>query len=812
MIHPYTSSPPSFRCTKRFLKDLGPYDAGILRRYPVDDASWIWHPEFGENRPVFLHFRSGFVAEGPEAVLLHFSCNHYAEVYLDGHLIARGPEASSKDAYAFSSFKLEGLSQGDHCLEVFAWWLGAGRLMAPLARDSRGPGFILASEGEMSSQLNTGIGLWKVAEVEGLHMERARAYPASFGVGGGVHVDAQKMNSRRIFHPAKILDSLSEAFHWGSPQGVYMLRPARLPEQKCQPIHPGKVRAVVPHFILANGGEHPLYRFNSEDMTHPDLATWQKAWSTQTAVTIPAHTEYSCLIDLEEYHCGFPEWTLSGGRGAELVWDWTEALFEKEEGGVVKGHRDEVLGKTFRGLSDTFWADGSLSSVLRSHWWRAGRYILLRIRTAEEDLTIERFRILETGYPLTITGEFSCDQDEKLDPIKSICRRGLEMCMHETYMDCPHYEQLMYVFDTRLEILTTYALSSDDRLPRRAIELFDDSRNRFSGLTCSRFPCVEDQLIPMFSLSWTWMVRDYLYWRDDATWLRRFLPGVRAVHDAFELFENEEGLLTKLPGWTYGDWVLAWPKGCLPEAADGISVIMNLIYVHSLHNLADLEMILGSPLRAQAALAKASHLQAALLDQFWDHHRQVFQDTSKGDCFSQHAQIWAVLSGTIDGDIGRNAIALSLEDKTFAPASYMLRSHLFDALAQLGQGGQILKELWPWQEMLALGAKTGFEHLEPTRSDCHAWSSHPLYHLPVSVLGICPVAPGFREVKIRPQPGDLKHAEAILPHPRGEIFVSVEFTGESCSGMVNLPPETQGVFLWQGLELNLKTGKNEIRC
>ena len=32
------------------------------------------------------------------------------------------------------------------------------------------------------------------------------------------------------------------------------------------------------------------------------------------------------------------------------------------------------------------------------------------------------------------------------------------MCAHETYMDCPYYEQLQYGGDTRLEILATYSL------------------------------------------------------------------------------------------------------------------------------------------------------------------------------------------------------------------------------------------------------------------------------------------------------------------------------------------------------------------
>ena len=45
--------------------------------------------------------------------------------------------------------------------------------------------------------------------------------------------------------------------------------------------------------------------------------------------------------------------------------------------------------------------------------------------------------------------------------------RTLLMCMHETYMDCPHYEQLMYLGDTRIQMLITYALSDDTRIIRQ---------------------------------------------------------------------------------------------------------------------------------------------------------------------------------------------------------------------------------------------------------------------------------------------------------------------------------------------------------
>ena len=75
------------------------------------------------------------------------------------------------------------------------------------------------------------------------------------------------------------------------------------------------------------------------------------------------------------------------------------------------------------------------------------------------------------------------------------------LCAHETYMDCPYYEQLQYAGDTRIQALVSFFMTGDGRLARQAINALDGSRTP-EGLTFSRAPSRLPQYIPPFSLWW----------------------------------------------------------------------------------------------------------------------------------------------------------------------------------------------------------------------------------------------------------------------------------------------------------------------
>ena len=71
--------------------------------------------------------------------------------------------------------------------------------------------------------------------------------------------------------------------------------------------------------------------------------------------------------------------------------------------------------------------------------------------------------------------------------------------------------------------------------------------------------------------------------------------------------------------------------------------------------------------------------------------------------------------------------------------------------------------------------------------------------------------PGFEEVLIHPALGILNDVEGKMPHPKGEIAVSLKRKGKlGIEGMVSLPENITGRFVWNEKNIILKGGKQTI--
>ncbi|MES1167968.1 MAG: alpha-L-rhamnosidase, partial [Oleiharenicola lentus] len=357
--------------------------------------------------------------------------------------------------------------------------------------------------------------------------------------------------------------------------------------------------------------------------------------------------------------------------------------------------------------------------------------------------------------------------DPELARIWTVGWRTARLCALETYVDCPYYEQLQYIGDTRIQALISLYVSGDDRLVRNALELFDASRIP-EGLTQSRYPSLSPQIINTFSLFWVDMLHDYWRHRSDDAFLRARLTGLQAVLAWFEAkIDPATGLLGPLPYWTYVDWADEWSwdsglgiGGEAPGAHTGGSSIVTLQYAMTLRHAAELCRGLGRADLAGHYEQVAAGLLAAVNRHCWDETRRVYADTPDRKSYSQHANVFAVLAGAVTGEAARDLIQRTADDKSLIQATTYFRFYLLRALKSAGLGDQYLARLGPWHAMLKLGLTTFAEKPDPTRSDCHAWSASPVYELLATVCGIEPASPGFATVRIEPHLGHLTRASA----------------------------------------------------
>ena len=750
-------------------------------------AKWIAAPDIPGTSAGVFHFRKTLHLDSkPARFVVRVSADNRYRLFVNGTSVAVGPARGDLLHWRYETVDLAPfLKAGDNVVTATVWNWGDLR---PGAQISRRTAFLLQSDSPAEAAIDSGPS-WKVMA------DRAYSFTPGQPEVLGYYAAA----------PGETIDAALYPWGWeqpafddGSWQAAAVI--ANATRRASNPYGEAAEWQLVPRTIPLPE-ERPI-RF--AEVRRSEGARPAAAFLKGKApLTIPANSKVSLLLDQRELTLGYPVLVASGGRGATATLTFAEGLVD------AKGHkenRNDIDGKTIKGLKDRIAFDGGEQRRFQSLWLRTWRYVQIDVQTRDQPLRLDDVSAIFSAYPFQQHAAFSSDQ-RWIDGIWDIDWRVLRLSAFETYWDTPYYEQFQYVGDTRIESLVSMYNAGDDRLMRNAIEQFDQSRAS-DGLTASRYPSSLQQYIPPFSLWWIAMIHDQWMYRGDAAYVRSFLPGIRGVIGWYERQVDETGQLGPMPWWNFVDWT--FPRGVPPGAEDGHSTTISLQLAYTLKLAADIEASTGDPLQAQRDRALAGRILAAVRAQSWDASRGLFADTPEKTKFSQQTNALAILSGAATDP--RAVAERMLADKQITPASYYFRFYVDEAAQRAGLADRYLDQLAPWREMIALGLTTTLEEPEPSRSDSHAWSAHPNYHLLATVLGIRPAEPGFGSVTIAPALGALKRASGRMPTPRGEISVRFERRGAAgLTGTIDLPEGTGGTFTWKGQASSLKPGHNEIR-
>jgi hypothetical protein len=222
-----------------------------------------------------------------------------------------------------------------------------------------------------------------------------------------------------------------------------------------------------------------------------------------------------------------------------------------------------------------------------------------------------------------------------------------------------------------------------------------------------------------------------------------------------------------------------------------------------------MENRIGNKGMSEAYSSKAAKLKTTIFELYFNKKRGLFADTEKKDFFSEQTNTLAITSGLVDQDLANKIMKIMLSDTTLNQCTSYFQYYFNAALRTSGYGNQYFKELDEWRDQLDLGLTTWRETPEPSRSDCHAWSSSPNIELYRTVLGISSAAPGYQKVMIEPFPGDLKNISGSVPHPNGKISVSInKLKNNRTAIQIVLPKNIDGELLWKGERYHL-SGKTD---
>jgi len=782
-------------------------------------CAWISPTGIGDT-PHVAAYRLNFTAEKEETIRIHVSADERYTLYLNGEELGRGPERGAPHHWFFETYEIN-LTPGKHTLVGRVLYLGAA--LRPHAQMSVYQGFLLSAEGDWAERIGTGNAPWESKELPGYEFT---APVHAWGSGATFSIDA-------------------EAFAWGHERGegenwcaaevrragchpdfkqvdvpdAHIMQPAMLPPMMYETCRIGAVRFIE---SIDETGIHELASrtVQPENDLLDEKEGWTRLLHQTRPLTIPSRTRRRVVIDLDEYYCAYPNLTLSGGKGAFVRLGWAEAFYEPWESGQdqdaletlhrPKGNRDELAGKCFVGENDIFLPNGETGRTFEPPWWQAGRYLQFVIETADAPLVLEDFHLKETRYPLEVESSFE-SSDTELQAILPLMKRSLLTNAHETWFDCPYYEQMMYTGDTRLEILVSAQLSRDTRLIEKAIELFNVSL-RPNGLTQARYPTKRWVNIPPFALYWTNMVHDHALWQNHPSRTRQWLPSVRTVLDHWWAFRNPEGLVVSPHGWNFVDWIKSWPKAGIPFGGNPgeISSILNSHLAYSLVRAAELEDSLGETELAQLQRRRAAELMQAVTHNFWNKKEGLFADDLAHEHWSEHAQCFALLSGLLNPE-QREGIRKALgQEKNLAPSTIYFSHYYLEVCRELERMDIFFDRLRLWKELPGMGLKTTYEMPGTGRSDNHGWGAHPLYHNFASILGIRPAAMGYRRVHIKPQLGSLTKASGKAIHPAGFIEAAFRREGEKLTGTLSLPAGIGGTLEINGQTIELAPGTKNL--
>jgi hypothetical protein len=433
--------------------------------------------------------------------------------------------------------------------------------------------------------------------------------------------------------------------------------------------------------------------------------------------------------------------------------------------------------------------------------WRHFRYVQLTFRDLSGELALEDVWADEVRSPFPARGRFT-SSDPTLDRMFDVVRRTTELNTVDRTMDNPSRERKQYLGDCSGIVRAIMSCFGDTALLRRYFANAAEGQHA-TGHYRNSYPGHPIERAFLFDHSLALPLRLWEHYRlfGDGELVARMWPGIVRLLDLARSCLDADAMMTLPPHNVWFDWGHMDRRGrFLPLQA---------LTAEALRRSADLAVAAGE---SPEPWAETAERLIDRIPRWFDDERGVFVDAlvdgARQPHVSEHANCLVALWNLAPAAMIRSALDRWAEDRSIFGQTSPAWAHLSEGFIAAGRPELAIRWLhekldhldrqgldtWP-ETWCLFGERTiGRWRCRNSRAVAQGAGLGPTTALLQGLCGIQPAEPGFRAVRIVPQPGPLQHLAGVLPGPDGDYALDVARQGDGWRLELAIPTSRPVVF------------------
>ena len=408
-------------------------------------------------------------------------------------------------------------------------------------------------------------------------------------------------------------------------------------------------------------------------------------------------------------------------------------------------------------------------------------------------------------YPFNEQASHFFSSDTVLNQVWELCKYSIKATSFAgIYVDGDR-ERIPYEADALINQLCHYSVDREFSIARHSHEYLIEH---------ATWPA--EWIMQSVLMAWN----DYMYTGNPAS-LQRFYDDLKAK--TLMALTETNGLISTRTGKQTPEFlksihfrgnalrdIVDWPQsGVLgvgkesPGEADAFvftnyNTVVNAYHYEAVQILNRIAEILGKTSERDAFLKQAGHLKQQFNKLLLDKKKGYYNDGIDTDHSALHSNMFPLAFDMVPAKNIKTVIDF-IRSRGMACSVYGSQ-FLMDAVYNINDADYGLKLLSSttersWYNMIRVGSTISLEawdnKYKPNQDWNHAWGAVPANAIPRKLMGVEPLEPGFRKIRIKPQPSTLAYAELTLPTIRGSVKVSFKNNpGEKFEMEIEIPANT----------------------